>query len=152
MAVLRRRLPDASLFATVPQEHPIVRADGVHHLPHLPPSTLREAYTLATALVMPSLVETVGLPMLEAASVGTPVVAADRPYARDVCGDAALYFDPLDPESLARQLALILCDETLRLRLAESGHKRAAARSAARPYERLVDLVVEQALMAAGAS
>jgi len=43
--------------------------------------SLRRVYELATVLVQPSLTETVGLPMLEAMSVGTPVLAADRPYA-----------------------------------------------------------------------
>src|SRR3989442_11549023 len=45
--------------------------------------SLREAYELATLVVLPSLAETVGLPMPEAMSVGTPVLAADRAYAHD---------------------------------------------------------------------
>jgi glycosyltransferase involved in cell wall biosynthesis len=59
-------------------------------------AALREA----DALVMPSLVETVGLPMVESLSLGTPVIAADRPYAREFCGNAAEYFDPHDAGSL----------------------------------------------------
>lgn len=58
------------------------------------------ALRTADALLMPSLVETVGLPMIEALSLGTPVIAADRPYAREFCQSGASYFDPHDAASL----------------------------------------------------
>jgi glycosyltransferase involved in cell wall biosynthesis len=38
-------------------------------------------------------------------AAGLPIVAADLPYARDICGDGAIYFDPHDPGSL--QVALL---------------------------------------------
>jgi glycosyltransferase involved in cell wall biosynthesis len=63
-------------------------------------SQVAAALREADALVMPSLVETVGLPMVESLSLGTPVIAADRPYAREFCGNAAEYFDPHDAGSL----------------------------------------------------
>lgn len=63
-------------------------------------------------LVMPSRAETLGLPLIEAMFFGIPVVAADMPYAREVCGDAALYFSPGDAASLVSQLAATLADET----------------------------------------
>jgi glycosyltransferase involved in cell wall biosynthesis len=91
---------------------------------------------------MPSIVETVGLPMLEAAACGLPVVAADRPYARDVCAEAAAYFDPLDPKSLAATLETVIRSDALRARLRERGASLVAQRRRNRPYTRLIDLVM----------
>lgn len=103
------------------------------------------SYKAARALVMPSLVETVGLPMLEAMKIGCPVVAADRPYAHEICGDAAVYFDPNDPEDIAQALVRLDRDKDIRKELIEKGRAREAAFSAAKPYERLVEEVVKLA-------
>lgn len=80
----------------------------------------------ALALVMPSLAETVGLPMLEAMQRGVPVLAADLAYARAVCEDAALYFDPGDPEDLVSVCRLVAEDSELRTRMIEKGRARLA--------------------------
>jgi glycosyltransferase involved in cell wall biosynthesis len=91
---------------------------------------------------MPSLVETVGLPMLEAAAQGTPVIAADRPYAHDVCGSAALFFDPLDPLDLAAKVQTLLSEPGLRERMVNDGRENVARRAAARPYDRMVEIAL----------
>lgn len=142
MRILRTRLPAAQLFGTFPEGHPLLRGQGVQRLPLLGPAELREAYECATVLVMPSLVETVGLPMLEAAANGRPVVAADRPYAREVCGAGALFFDPRNPESLAIQLERVMLDGLLRRQLSQEGRANAAKRASARPYDQLASLVI----------
>lgn len=142
---LARRLPGATLFATVPPGHPALRSPHVRPIPLLSRAALWEAYALATAVVMPSLVETVGLPMLEAAAAGTPVAAADRTYAHDVCGDAALFFDPLSPSDLAVKLESLLTDEALRVRLVASGKRNVERRAAGRPYDRMIDIALGDA-------
>lgn len=55
----------------------------------------------ATALVSLSRAEGYGLPLVEAMSLGTPVIASDIPIFREVGGDAALYVDPATPEQFA---------------------------------------------------
>ena len=50
----------------------------------------------ATALLMPSFVEGFGLPVTEALSVGTPVIASDIPVFREIAGNACEFLDPLD--------------------------------------------------------
>lgn len=72
--------------------------------PYLDRQELAEAYSLADGLLMPSLSETVGLPMLEAIATGTPVIASDLAYAREICGPYALYFDPFSPHDLYNKL------------------------------------------------
>lgn len=62
-------------------------------------------YSAADALVFPSLTESYGLPLVEAMTIGMPIVAADRPYARELCGATGIYFDPHSPASLLRALS-----------------------------------------------
>jgi glycosyltransferase involved in cell wall biosynthesis len=64
----------------------------------------------ATLLIMPSLYEGFGLPVLEAQSVGTAVAAARATSLPEVGGDAAAYFDPADEADAARVLAGLFHD------------------------------------------
>lgn len=66
---------------------------------------LASLYERVDLLVMPSLYEGFGLPPLEALRVRTPVAVADIPSLRETCGNNAAYFDPLNPESIARVIA-----------------------------------------------
>lgn len=80
----------------------------------------------AAALVMPSLYEGFGLPPLEAMAVGCPTLVARAASLPEVCGDAALYCDPLDPADMGQALRRLLLDEPLResLRVRGLAHVR----------------------------
>lgn len=58
----------------------------------------------ATALVTASRAEGFGIPLVEAMRLGTPVVVSDIPIFREIGGDAALFFQPGDPDDLVRAL------------------------------------------------
>lgn len=79
----------------------------------------------ATALVTASFEEGFGIPLIEALAVGTPVACSDIPVFREVGGDAAVYFDPRDPASIARSISELEGDELWR-QLSERAPAQAA--------------------------
>lgn len=141
-AILRKQFPDLSVFLTWPRNHPLHGREGIVCLGYLDGPRLAEAYRVGDVFVMPSLQETVGLPMMEAMSAGMPVAAADRPYAREMCGNAAVYFNPLDANSLASQLKALVEDDSLRCALRERGLALSARRREDRPYAKMLDAAV----------
>ncbi len=89
-------------------------------------ATLELLYQRASAVIVPSLYEGFGLPVLEAMARGKVVVAAKASSLPEVGGDAALYYhDAADSEQLAKVLEVALGDETLRTTLARAARARA---------------------------
>ena len=81
-------------------------------------------YRLATALVMPSLFESVSIPIYEAFQAGLPVCASNVVGLPEQVGEAALLFDPRNTESIAGTIRRVLTDRELRSKLAERGSRR----------------------------
>lgn len=75
----------------------------------------------ARAVVIPSLHEGFGFPVLEAHAAGAPLVCSDRSALPEVAGEAAIYFDPARVESIREALACVLDDAALRARLSAAG-------------------------------
>jgi glycosyltransferase involved in cell wall biosynthesis len=82
---------------------------------------LKALYQAAACFVFPSHYEGFGLPAVEAMASGCPVVAADIPALRETCGDAASYCDPGSPEDIARQVMLLLDDNSLHAQRCAAG-------------------------------
>jgi glycosyltransferase involved in cell wall biosynthesis len=91
----------------------------IEQLGYVPDEELPGLYARARVLLMPSLYEGFGLPVLEAMASGTPVVAANRGALPETCGDAALVVEPEDFATAALQA---IDDE----RLVAAGLERAA--------------------------
>jgi glycosyltransferase involved in cell wall biosynthesis len=89
-----------------------------------PDSALRTYLENATCLIYPSLSEGFGLPILEALSVGCPVVASDLPVFRELFGDSILYAEARNPKSFAEQV-LKLKGITLRNEQILQGYEKA---------------------------
>jgi glycosyltransferase involved in cell wall biosynthesis len=83
-------------------------------------------FALAACMVLPTLHEGFGLPVLEALARSLPVACSDLPALREVAGTAALYFDPRVPEQIAARIEQLLSDSQLTSELRELGLARAA--------------------------
>lgn len=82
-------------------------------------------YSLSTVFVYPSLYEGFGLPVLEAMSLGVPVITSNVSSLPEVAGDAALLVDPLDFKELAKTMVTVITDAYLRSFLSERGRTQA---------------------------
>jgi glycosyltransferase involved in cell wall biosynthesis len=98
--------------------------DRVRFTGEIPDSGLIGLYAGAGALVLPSLYEGFGLPLLEAMQMGCPVLSSNAASLPEIGADAALYFDPRDVQSLADRL-LQVTDQPLMNRLRAAGRARA---------------------------
>lgn len=102
-----------------------VESDRIKWLGYVSDAELRALYESAMCFVFPSIYEGFGIPPLEAMHCGCPVLAAEAASIPEVCGDAALYFDPHDAVQLATLLERVSTDGELRKELAERGRERA---------------------------
>jgi glycosyltransferase involved in cell wall biosynthesis len=85
---------------------------------------LAGVYALADALLLPSLFESCGLPVLEAMAAGCPVVTADRYGTKELAEGAAVLVDPESVDSIADGIRRVLDDVGLRARLVAAGRDR----------------------------
>jgi len=81
-------------------------------------------YKGARLFVFPSIIESFGVPPLEAMACGCPVAAARAGAIPEVVGDAALLFDPYDIGAIANKISIGLKDQALRQELIAKGNKR----------------------------
>jgi hypothetical protein len=100
--------------------------ENIRHLGYVGAEELPSLYTGAALLVFPSLFEGFGIPLVEAMALGCPIAASKCTSIPEVVGEAALLFDPRDPDSIAEAMHRILSDATLRQSLIARGHEQAA--------------------------
>jgi glycosyltransferase involved in cell wall biosynthesis len=85
---------------------------------------LANLYKYSIAFVFPSLYEGFGIPVLEAFACNTPCLLSNGGSLPEVGGEAAVYFDPLNADSINNSINLILDDKNLRNGLINSGNQR----------------------------
>jgi glycosyltransferase involved in cell wall biosynthesis len=109
----------------------------------IPREEMYQLFAQARAFVFPSTFEGFGMPVLEALAAGIPTACSDIPPLREVAGDAALFFDPLDEDAIAGALERITYDEPLRARLVQAGPERARPFTWERAARQTLDVLLD---------
>jgi glycosyltransferase involved in cell wall biosynthesis len=112
------------------------RTPGVTWLGYVQDDAYEELLSRCTVLAFPSLYEGFGMPVLDALQRGIPVLTTDRGSLPEVAGNAAIFVDPEDEESITRGLLTLLTDGGIRGRLRAEGPLQARQFT----WKRTVDL------------
>lgn len=131
----RRQDLDIKLFLTIEAaDHPraadlverIQSGDlpGVVTLGRVDLADLQAAYGAADAVLITSALESFSGTFLEAMAFRRPIIAPDEEFAREICGEAALYFRPGVAEDAAAAVMRLASDEDLRNELVDAGERR----------------------------
>lgn len=87
-------------------------------------SELEDIYRGALVYVFPSLCEGFGLPPLEAMTYGVPVVSSNATCLPEILGQAAIYFEPKDPQDMAEKIKRVIKNKKIRQELVANGFKQ----------------------------
>lgn len=98
--------------------------DRVKLLGYVSGARLSDLYRNALAFVSASVYEGFGIPNVEAMWQDCPLAVSDIEVYHEVCGDAAVYFDPCNPESIREALRQLIDSEPLRETLKLKGRQR----------------------------
>lgn len=102
---------------------------------------LVELLNLAAVLVLPSLMEGFGLPAVEAAACGCPVIATRESPLPELLGEGGIYIDPGQPEELAAALRRVLSSVELRRSMGLAGQEAAGALTWEQAADQLVAVI-----------
>ena len=114
-------------------------AGHARHIGYVNPEDRERLYREASMLVLPSLKEGFGIPVLEAMTLGLPVIVSNRGALPEVAGDAGLQIDPTDPGAIASAMECLFRDADLAARRGAAGIARARRFSWDASAARLID-------------
>jgi|HubBroStandDraft_2_1064218.scaffolds.fasta_scaffold01762_3 glycosyltransferase involved in cell wall biosynthesis len=100
-------------------------SDSVVVTGHMPDEHIPGLYAHASMLVVPSLYEGFGFPVLEAMAVGTPVVCSNTSSLPEVAGDAAIFFPPHDHYALAGAMEDLIQNPSIAEQFRRKGFEQA---------------------------
>jgi glycosyltransferase involved in cell wall biosynthesis len=112
-------------------------------LSHIAEDRLAALYRGALCLCVPSFAEGFCLPVLEAQTLGCPVLCSDRSATPEIAGTGALTFDPADASALAAALRRLLHEPALRADLIARGHANARRYDWAETVRRYESVLLE---------
>jgi len=117
--------------------------ERVIHLGYVDSRDIFSLYRLAQALVMPSLFESISIPVYEAFRAGTPVCASGVFGLTDQIGSAGIIFDPYSVSDMAGAMRRVVGDAELRRRLVAEGRGVLAGLTIQRYAGQLQDVLAE---------
>lgn len=128
--ILKQRNISCSFITTLPNkvfEELFLQQKDKEYLNNRGPIHPQETYKIyaeADALFMPSLLETFSANYPEAMKMELPIICSDYDFSRDICGDAALYFDAQNPQDIADKIIELIANKELQQQLVSTGKKR----------------------------
>lgn len=90
---------------------------------YFPQESLQKMYCGSSACIFPAVNEGVGLPVTEAMACGIPVLCSDSGALKEFAKDAAVYFNPDNPEEIALDMQKIVEDSNLFTNLVQKGYE-----------------------------
>jgi len=117
----------------------------VKYIGYVPDEDMPYLYRLSTALVMPTLFESVSMPIWEAFHLGCPVVSSNVCALPEQVGDAGLIFDPYNIEDMAEKIYRIWSDGKLRKELVKRGYER-VKNLTIENYSKELQILIEEVL------
>ena len=119
------------------------------HVINLGPIQIKSApsiYSQCDALFLPTLLEVFSASYPEAMKMQIPILTSNYSFAEEICKDAALYFDPLDPKDISEKIIELINSKKLQKLLKKNGNKRIkdfeSARSRAKKYLKICNKLV----------
>ena len=133
-----------------PDQHSMLRSCGIDYstASKLSEEEIQAEYAQSELLLFCSTLEGYGMPIIEAQTIGVPVITSDKSPMKETGGPGALLADPENPASIRKAVLSILESETTKASLIEKGFENAAACSAARSaalHSELYDALRQQA-------
>lgn len=135
----RESLAETVVALTIaPDQHPLagavidrIRREGLEDLllpvGAIPQQELADWFGQVNAVLFPTLLESFSGTYLEAMHFGVPILTSDLDFAHDVCDDAALYFDPWNPEAMEQAILALAADPGRQAKLVQAGKERLAS-------------------------
>jgi glycosyltransferase involved in cell wall biosynthesis len=137
--VMTGSAPDAIRRRTLAETHELADSLGirdlVHGLGYVDDREIAGLYLNATALVMPTFAATANIPVIEAWTLGCPVITSDIRGVREQVGSAALTVDPSSASAIADAIATLWTAVSQRERLVEAGSQRVREHHAPEQFE-----------------
>jgi len=111
-------IPEADFVASFTND------DNIRNLGVVAPADCPAIYAQSDALFLPTMLECFSASYPEAMIMKKPVLTSDLSFARSICGNAALYFDPLNPADIADKIVALISNKELYNSMIENGLRR----------------------------
>ncbi len=113
---------------------------SIHYMPRLTDAEMATLYQESSCVVVVSLQEGFGLPIIEGFGFGSPVITSDLDPMREIAADAAMLVDPLDVDAIAGAMIAVLSEASLAEALVAKGQARLGAFSSAQIAEQMIEI------------
>lgn len=119
--------------------------DKIINVGPIPQYSCPSLYNQTDAVISTSLLETFSAAYPESMKMKKPLLSSDFSFARDICGNSALYFDALDPKDTSEKIIMLMNNKTLQEELVKKGinnlHTFETAQSRAKKYLDIIQTI-----------